>query len=106
MQVFDLEPTLDDKTREMLQIYQPLITQDTGLPVAATPPAPIVNTQDVIIEEKSNPTPSSEIISEGETNAVADEKRTINCLCVDDNDVNLKACLPAIQYICTILRTQ
>ena len=25
---------------------------------------------------------------------------------LDDNDVNLKACLPAIQYICTILRTQ
>ena len=69
VQVFDLEPTLDDKTREMLQIYQPLITQDTGLPVVATPPAPIVNTQDAIIEEKSNPTPSSENISEGETNA-------------------------------------
>jgi len=97
VQVFDLNTTLDDATREMLQIYQPLITQDTGLPVAAVAPAPIVDTQDALDDDQSKLPSSAGNTDKGGTKALADGERTPNCLLVDDNGVNLKVCLPAIR---------
>ena len=99
MQVFDLNTTLDDATREMLQIYQPLITQDTGLPVAVVAPAPTVDSQDALDDEQRKPSSSAENTDESGTKALTDGKRTTNCLLVDDNGVNLKVCLPAIRCL-------
>lgn len=96
VRVFDLNTTLDGKTRKMLQIYQPLITQNTGLPVAVAAPAPIVDTQEALDVEQSELPSSSENADESGTKALADGKRTTNCLLVDDNGVNLKVCLPVI----------
>lgn len=100
VRVFDLSTALDDETRGMLQIYQPLITQDTGLPVAVVAPAPTVDSQDALDDEQWKPSSPAENTDEGGTKALADGKRTTNCLLVDDNGVNLKVCLPAIRCIC------
>ena len=99
MRLFDLSTTLNDETREMLQIYQPLITQDTGLPVAVVAPAPTVDSQDALDDEQRKPSSSAENTDESGTKALTDGKCTTNCLLVDDNGVNLKVCLPAIRCL-------
>jgi hypothetical protein len=90
---FGLEATLDDATREMLHMYQPLITQDTGLPVGATASTPAVEPQHAQREPQSPTQPVVENSSVEKDEALADDKRTTNCLLVDDNEVNLKVCI-------------
>lgn len=101
MRVFDLEASLDDKTREMLQIYQPLIAQDIGLPEAGVASPPTVDTQDAPVDEQPKPPLPAEGTGEGEKEAIVEDERPINVLLVDDNEVNLRVCFPAMQHMCT-----
>ena len=102
MRAFDLDATLDDKTREMLQIYQPWVTQDTGLPAEAALQATVDGTQSPRSKEQSKPPPSADDKGEAETEAPAEDKRSNNVLLVDDNEMNLRVCLPASSHIHTI----
>jgi hypothetical protein len=90
---FGIEAALDDATREMLHTYKPLITQDTGLPVGAMTSTPAVELQHAQREPQSPTQPVIENSSVEKDEALADDKRTTNCLLVDDNKVNLKICI-------------
>lgn len=102
MRVFDLEASLDDKTREMLQIYQPLIAQDIGIPEAGVASPPTVDTQHAPIDEQPKlPLPAKETGGGGEKEAIVEDERLVNVLLVDDNEVNLRVFFPAMQHMCT-----
>lgn len=90
--MFDLYATLDDKTREMLHIYQPLIAQDTGLPATATMLASTDNTHDTPIDERSKSHLPDDNTGKRYTEDLTEERRATNVLLVDDNEVNLKVC--------------
>ncbi|GAB7326475.1 hypothetical protein MBLNU13_g10474t1 [Cladosporium sp. NU13] len=105
VRAFDLNAALDNKTREMLHIYQPLIAQNTGLPFTAAGPAPpptIDDTQDVCSDGESKLRPSVEDDQgDGERKALGGGKQTTNVLIVDDNEVNLRvlgACMKKSGY--------
>lgn len=92
--VFDLAGTLDDGTRDVLQTYQPMDTRKTGLLAVAPSPTP---DQPDERPEAESPLQSFTGSSDNETDKVStDEKRTTNCLLVDDNEVNLKVRHPPI----------
>lgn len=102
MRAFHLDATLDEKTREMLQTYQPLITRDTGLPAEAALQSTADVPQNSLSDEQSKPAPSSDDMGEAEKEAFAKDKRTNNVLLVDDNEMNLRVCVPATSRMCTI----
>jgi hypothetical protein len=89
--VFDLSTTLDDKTREILQIYHPLIAQNTGLPAVQ---ATTAHAKEDLIDGQPKPSPSVHSTAEGEEEAPAEDVRTTNVLIVDDNEVNLRVRFP------------
>jgi hypothetical protein len=79
----------------MLQIYQPLITQDTGLPAEGALQATADGTQIPLSDEQPKPPLSASPMSLAEKEPPAEDKRSNNVLLVDDNEVNLRVRLPA-----------
>lgn len=96
VRIFNLNATLDEKTREVLQIYQPLIAQAIGLPEAATVPNSTAETRVACPDGESKPPVSVEHEGDGEKKALSEDKHATNVLLVDDNEVNLRVCFPAI----------
>jgi hypothetical protein len=87
--VSNLSHVLDQETRDLLQIYQPLDLGKTASPVAATAPA---STPDLQTANSDEP-PSNMLLNDsesGDTNKTSTEDTTPSCLLVDDNEVNLK----------------
>jgi signal transduction histidine kinase len=89
VQLFDLTHVLDQETRDLLQIYQPLDLRETVSPAAAPAPASTLDIQAAYSEESSSYThfTDGEI---GDVNKTSTEDTIPNCLLVDDNEVNLK----------------
>jgi hypothetical protein len=75
----------------MLQIYQPLIAQDTGLPAVQ---ATTADAKEDLIDGQPKPSPSVDSTAEGEKEAPIEDVRTTNVLIVDDNEVNLRVRFP------------
>jgi hypothetical protein len=93
VQVFNLSHVLDQETRDLLQIYQPLDLGKTALPAAATAPASTPDLQAANSDEPPSNTPFTDGES-GDTNKTSTEDTTPSCLLVDDNEVNLKVRIP------------
>jgi hypothetical protein len=94
VQVFNLSHVLDQETRDLLQIYQPLDLGETASPLAAPAPASTPALQAADSEEPSSDPPFTDAES-GDTNKTSTEDTTPSCLLVDDNEVNLKVRIPA-----------
>jgi hypothetical protein len=89
VQVFNLSHVLDQETRDLLQIYQPLDLGKTASSLPATAPASTPALQAADSEEPTFNTPFNDAES-GDINRTSTEDTTPSCLLVDDNEVNLK----------------